>query len=589
MANLKAYYAARVVKYKKEAKILAKKKTALSIYRLVVFIIAAFGIYYFFNIWQGYVTIGILGLVVFLKLLVKHTHVKRLYNFNLALVTINEDEINIQAGHFYDRATGSEFQDANHFYSLDIDLFGKGSFFQFINRTKTNEGARILASKLKANNITGIVQRQDAIKELANKSNWRQEYAATSSLVAVTTPAKHIINWLSNYKLFLRGYMAWLPMVFTGISLLLLGLVFFNLVPKSFIGFWLVMGLIITGVFLKKINNLSQKTDRLKDTFRQYALLLDRIEQESFTSTILKEKQDRIKAQGEKASVIFEKLSKAMHALDSRNNLIAAIFGNGLFLLDLKNAYAVEQWIAKYGAKVEDWFQVVSFFDAYNSLGNFAFNHPHFTFPNITDHGSIIEASALGHPMLNINKRVDSDLLIDNEAFFIVTGANMAGKSTFLRSVSLHIVMANVGLPVCANKTNYKPVKLVTSMRTSDSLVDDSSYFFAELTRLKYIVDVIKEEPYFIILDEILKGTNSVDKALGSKKFIEKLVASQATGIIATHDLSLCDIETQLPQVHNYFFDADIINDELHFDYKLKKGVCQKMNASFLLKKMEII
>jgi len=165
----------------------------------------------------------------------------------------------------------------------------------------------------------------------------------------------------------------------------------------------------------------------------------------------------------------------------------------------------------------------------------------------------------------------------------------MAGKSTFLRSVALHIVMANVGLPVCASKAEYMPVKLITSMRTSDSLVEDSSYFFAELTRLKYIVDTIKDTPYFIVLDEILKGTNSVDKAQGSKKFIEKLVASQATGIIATHDLSLCDIEEQLNQVHNYYFDAEIIEDELYFDYKFKKGICEKMNASFLLKKMNII
>lgn len=165
----------------------------------------------------------------------------------------------------------------------------------------------------------------------------------------------------------------------------------------------------------------------------------------------------------------------------------------------------------------------------------------------------------------------------------------MAGKSTFLRTVSLHIVMANVGLPICAKASTYSPVKLITSMRTNDSLTDDSSYFFSELTRLKFIVDTIQEEPYFIILDEILKGTNSTDKAIGSRKFVEKLVASNATGIIATHDLSLCEIEQELSDVKNYYFDAEIINDELHFDYTLKQGVCQNMNASFLLKKMEIV
>jgi len=165
----------------------------------------------------------------------------------------------------------------------------------------------------------------------------------------------------------------------------------------------------------------------------------------------------------------------------------------------------------------------------------------------------------------------------------------MAGKSTFLRTVSLHIVMANVGLPICAESSNYSPVKLITSMRTTDSLTDDSSYFFSELTRLKFIVDAIKDEAYFIILDEILKGTNSTDKAIGSRKFVEKLVAGNATGIIATHDLSLCEIEKELDDVKNYYFDAEIVNDELYFDYRLKKGICQNMNASFLLKKMKII
>ena len=165
----------------------------------------------------------------------------------------------------------------------------------------------------------------------------------------------------------------------------------------------------------------------------------------------------------------------------------------------------------------------------------------------------------------------------------------MAGKSTFLRTVSLHIVMANVGLPVCAKSSEYVPVKLITSMRTSDSLTDDSSYFFSELTRLKYIVDAIANDNYFIILDEILKGTNSRDKAIGSRKFVEKLVKLNATGIIATHDLSLTEIESQLEAVKNYYFDAQIVNDELYFDYKLKQGVCQNMNASFLLKKMDIV
>ncbi|MBT8324195.1 MAG: DNA mismatch repair protein MutS, partial [Winogradskyella sp.] len=255
----------------------------------------------------------------------------------------------------------------------------------------------------------------------------------------------------------------------------------------------------------------------------------------------------------------------------------------------IMQSYQIEKWITTHGHRVEHWFNTVSIFDAYNTLGTYAFNHPKYTFPKILNTDHVIEAKDLGHPLLDEADRISSDLVISKRQFFIVTGANMAGKSTFLRTVSLHIIMANMGLPVCAKESNYSPTKLITSMRTDDSLDEGSSYFFSELKRLKYIIDHIEDSNYFVVLDEILKGTNSTDKAIGSRKFVERLIESGATGIIATHDLSLCKIETDFEAVENYFFDAEIVEDELYFDYKLKKGICQNMNASFLLKKLNII
>ncbi len=584
-----SYYKQYLEKYQSEAQRLFKKMTALSMLRLSVFLITGFGIYFTFQYWQVAIVIAIAGLVVFVYLLSKYTDIKSQRNFNKALVKINEEEIKIASGDFYERDKGLQFQDPTHFYSLDIDLFGRGSFFQFINRTTINEGTLKLADALKANNVDAIKLRQEAIKELSSKPKWRQYYSATSSLVEVETPAKSIISWLQNYQSFLPKTMRWLPIIFVICAIGIFGLTALNFLNPEFVGYWLLIGLGVTGVYVKKTNVLSSNTDRVKDTFRQYALLLDLIENETFTSELLQQKQQQIQLDTEKASHIFKGLSKSLDALDNRNNIIGAIFGNGLFLTDIKNGYNIEKWIEQYHTKVTDWFEVVSFFDAYNSLGNFAFNKPDFIYPEIQEKGAVISANSLGHPLLDKSKRVDSDLTIKNEQFFIVTGANMAGKSTFLRTVSLHIVMANVGLPICAKSSKYSPVKLITSMRTTDSLTDDSSYFFSELTRLKYIVDAIQKEPYFIVLDEILKGTNSTDKAIGSRKFVEKLVASNATGIIATHDLSLCEIEQELEDVKNYYFDAEIINDELHFDYKLKVGICQNMNASFLLKKMDIV
>ncbi|MDB9961321.1 DNA mismatch repair protein MutS [Oceanihabitans sp.] len=589
MKSPTAFYSQQLKKHQGEVKSLFKKLTSLSLVRLLVFLTTCFAIYFSFSIIQIAIPIGLIGTICFIYLLSKYTDVKYQYNLQKALVTINEEELKIASGEFHQRDEGLQFQNPNHEFSLDIDLFGKGSFYQFINRTVIIEGTNTLVKALTANNIKNIKRRQEAINEISERPEWRQQFMAVASLIKVETSALQIIDWLKKHQSFLPKAMSWLPLVFTLVSIIILGLGIFNVLSFLFLGYWLLIGLGVTGLYLKKINTLSYNTDKVKDTFRQYASLLNQIENEDFTSELLKEKQNHIQLEHKKASTIFSEFSKHLDALDNRNNLISAIFGNGFFLSDIKNTYKIEKWISEHSTTVGHWFEVVSFFDAYNTLGNYAFNHPDYIFPEIIQDKAVIDAKDLGHPLLDETKRIASDIVINDQQFFIVTGANMAGKSTFLRTISLHIVMANVGLPVCAKSSQYHPVKLITSMRTSDSLTDDSSYFFSELTRLKFIVDAIEDESYFIILDEILKGTNSTDKAIGSRKFVEKLVSKNATGIIATHDLSLCEIEKELDDVKNYYFDAQIINDELFFDYKLKLGICQNMNASFLLKKMEIV
>ncbi|MDG5490943.1 DNA mismatch repair protein MutS [Psychroserpens sp. SPM9] len=584
-----SFYKSELAQHQAEVSSLQKRMILLSALRLSLFIATIAGIYFTRSNWQIATVIGIIGSGAFLFLLSKYTDVKAKRKRHQALIQINEEELNIAAGDFHHRDTGLQFQEPKHFYSLDIDLFGKGSFFQFTNRTSTSEGQEQLANALKANQIAHIEKRQNGIRELSEKPKWSQLYAATASLIQTETPAVKIIEWLKTHRSYIPNFMRWIPLLFSLLSLSLLTLGILKIIDIVLFGYWIFVGFAITGVYLKNINKLAVNSDKMKDTFRQYAALLLQIENEDFSSELLKEKQQKIQSENKKASAIFSEFSKHLDALDNRNNLIGAVFGNGYLLSDIRNAYRVEQWIAKYAHKVEDWFDVVSFFDAYNSLGTYAFNHPTHVYPKIHNKKAVIEAKDLGHPLLDQSKRVDSNVTINDQEFFIVTGANMAGKSTFLRTISLHIVMANMGLPVCASSSNYTPVKLITSMRTSDSLTDDSSYFFSELTRLKFIVDAIDKEPYFIILDEILKGTNSTDKAIGSRKFVEKLVAGNATGIIATHDLSLCEISEELNEVKNYYFDAEIVNDELYFDYRFKKGICQNMNASFLLKKMEIV
>ena len=579
--------------FEKEYSSLKKKLATSSTLRLLVFLGTSLGVYFFFNNTNAVIVIAVLGIAIFLYLISKHTDLQHKRDLTKALIKINKIELKVLNGDFFDLDEGKEFIDSNHYYSYDIDLFGRGSFFQYLNRTVTREGKFELADTLLSNDISQIEFKQNGIKELSQMPKWRQQFSAMASLTKVQYSANLIVRWIHNYKPVFPKFISFLPLLFSAISFSLIVLLAFNIINFQVPVIWFFAGLVFSGLYLKKVNNLYEEATKAKDTFRQYHHLLDKIETAKFTSLILEEKQQAIQRESQKASQIFAQFSKTLDALDQRNNLLIAIVANGFLLRDLKICFKIEKWIQNYKYQVENWFEDIAFFDAQNTLANYAFNNPKAVYPKLHKRGSIINATNLGHPLIKSEERVNNDFNIKQQNFYIVTGANMAGKSTFLRTVSISIVMANVGLPVFASSFDYAPIKLITSMRTTDSLADDESYFFSELKRLKFIVDTIdpslSEENYFIILDEILKGTNSTDKAIGSKKFVTKLVASNSTGIIATHDLSLCEIEKDLTQIKNYYFDAEIINNELHFDYKLKEGICKNMNASFLLKKMDIV
>ena len=589
MKNPFDFYSKEKSELEKEAAQLKRKSVNLSIFRFGVFLTTCFLMYLTFGSYPDVFIIAFLGILLFSFLVVKQVSLQRERAILVSKININETELKVLKRDYHDLDSGDEFVNPTHYYSNDIDLFGVGSFFQYTNRTVTLDGKKLLANTFTENNINGIVEKQNTIKELASKVKWRQHFAALASLITTKDTSGFITSWVSNYTPVLSKILSKIQILFSLVSLTLIGLVSFGIIPFSILLIWFFVGLFVTGRFLKKTNNLYSDTDKVRETFKQYHVLLNEIENEKFSSEILKEKQEIISSETKKASLIFKEFSRILDAFDQRNNILIAVVGNGLFLTEVYNACKVEKWISKYKHTVEKWFSVVAFFDAQNSLANFHFNHTKFVFPEITDEKGVVKSTNLGHPLLKVDKRIDNDFAIDKEQFFIVTGANMAGKSTFLRTISLSIVMANCGLPVCAESFKYSPIKLITSMRTTDSLTEDESYFYSELKRLKFIVDEIKTTDYFIILDEILKGTNSKDKAIGSKKFVEKLTKSKSTGIIATHDVSLCELENEFSGIKNYYFDAEIIENELHFDYTLKNGICKNMNASFLLKKMEIV
>ncbi len=583
------FYTEQIKKHKTALSLVKRRLFASSMIRLAVFASAAIGIYFLFGNTPMVWGIVLVTFILFLFLVSRHTDLQYRRDKLLALIQMNETEIEVLNRNFHQLPEGNEFKDSGHFFSQDIDLFGRGSFYQYCNRTTLHQGSETLAEILTGNTIDSIPQKQEALKELSQIPEWRQNFSAIATLVRTETKYTTIIKWIQNYRPFVPAIMKFLPTIFSILSLIVWVLYFLDTVSGWFLVGWFFLGWGITGRFLSNINKLSWDTSKIQSTFQQYQKLIAELEQMELTSDLLSEKRSLIIEKADKASKILKKFSRLLNALDQRYNIIIGLLANAFMLRDLQLAHAIEDWFKSYGPKVEGWFQTIAFFDAYNSLGNFVFNHPSYSFPSISGEETILESEKAGHPLLDPSKSILNDFKIEKEQFFIITGANMAGKSTFLRTVSLQIAMANIGLPVCASKARYSPIKLITSMRTTDSLTDEESYFFSELKRLKFIVDEIRKDRYFIVLDEILKGTNSTDKAKGSRKFVEKLVRSRSTGIIATHDLSLCDAANEFDQIRNYYFDAEIIDNELHFDYKFKAGICQNMNASFLLKKMEIV
>jgi len=568
------------------------KRVALmvSLSRLAVFVLTVTIAY---CAWSSSLVLGItilVGFAFFLFLVSLYTNLKHQRTYFELLIQLNKNELEGLNGNFSAFNSGKDYKNSLHAFSEDMDLFGKGSIFQSINRSATVSGEQKLAQVLSSNDPEFIFEKQNAIRELSEKPLWRQGFRVNAGLIEVQSEPQKIIDWLRNYKSKIPAFASILSVAFPFVSLAFLLLASFSVIEWTLLLIPMMTGLLISGVFLMKVNRINEMASRLSSTFQQYSKLLSAIEEEKFTSEWLNEQQNKTRSDHKKASLIFAEFGKNLNSLDQRKNIFFALFANGFALWDLKYSVKIEKWILTNEKMVESCFDAITFFDAYSSFANYAFNHPEYIYPNVEAKNSLtIKAADLGHPLLQKEKRVTNNFEIKTDEFFIITGANMAGKSTFLRTVGISIVMANCGLPVCAATFNYSPIKLISSMRSSDSLQDDESYFFAELKRLRYIVDEIASARYFIILDEILKGTNSKDKEEGSKKFVQRLVQSNSTGIIATHDLSLCQLERELAQIKNHYFDAEIVNDELHFDYTFKNGICKNMNASFLLKKMGII
>lgn len=546
--------------------------------------------------WRLIVGVILLFIIAFAVLMVFHNKLSHLKDYADALRRLNEDELK---GLDYDFSAFDGAADkisGDHSFSLDLDLFGDRSLFQSINRTATPLGRELLAgwfiSPLK--NKQAILKRQEAVKQIAAYTDLRQDLFVYSSkqLMGKNDP-KILQSLVSRPDKYMKStfwkIMIWLV---PAIWIVLIGAYAMELINGSIVGLYLAISFLIAYLPGKGINDLYITVDKMQKIFSIYSKMMLRIENvEKFESDELNEIHSKLLREGGRtASYAIRQLSGCIGGLDQRFSA-AGIILNLFYLRDMRHAMDLERWKQTYKDEVEIWLSALAHFDALSSLGGFAFNHPEYIYPEIADTYFRMKGKGLGHPLLNRKVCVKNDIDIEKSPWFlIITGANMAGKSTYLRTVGVNYLLGCVGAPVCAQSLRIYPANLVTSLRTSDSLASNESYFFAELKRLKMIIDRLKDgEELFIILDEILKGTNSVDKQKGSLALMRQLINYKTCGIIATHDLVLGTLEKEFPnQIKNYRFEADITNDKLTFTYLLREGIAQNMNAYYLMKKMGI-
>ena len=594
--NLKNYYQEKLDNAQQENEHIQKRILHISLLRISIFIAGFIGLCFAYA-QEGMIIGGILvaTLVPFLLLVKLHN---RLYHqkdwcetsirhYQAELASLENDHSAFDGG--------KEWIDASHPFSLDLDVFGEQSLFQFLNRTCTPFGKETLSRWLRQSldNKKEIETRQQAIKELSKYPDFRETFRITGCLYKNNeTGIKDLKTWIEAPSVFLQKKSnQWICWAVPCINIILFILGMLDILPMKWFGLAFFSFVIFSNKICRQAASLQDHFDKKLEKLSTYAKLIQLADNQTMECSQLVLLKQHFQCNEKIATEALQQLAKELDRLALRNNQILYILLEGSMFWQLRQMLRIERWKEEYGVHLLQWLEALGKLDALCALGTFAFNHPEYTYPNLTDEPFVFQAKDMGHPLMPRQQCVVNDADIPQRPYFlIITGANMAGKSTYLRTIGCNYILACIGAPVCCSSLHVYPAHLMTSLRTSDSLANNESYFFAELKRLQQILERLKSgEEMFIILDEILKGTNSMDKQKGSFSLVKQLLQLKANGIIATHDLLLGELKRHFPnEISNYCFEADIQNDELTFSYKLREGVAQNMNACFLMQKMGI-
>ena len=590
------YYQKQIDHYTARLKQIKKRRNLITLAKLLTFGYMIFLIYLLINhSTQPLLLLGIGAILVFIFLTLWDSQIIYRQHLIEELLRINTLESDYLAGNFSALDQGERFNDPAHPYAHDLDLFGEDSLFQHLNRTVTFSGTQKLVSWLLSlsKDPEVIHSRQQAAEELCAEPEWCQHFRAAGALHPTQALDAVILKSGPTESPFFSKHSTVRLILWIANTIVIVSWAVTSFTPLPF-SISLVLSLLqlsALALYIKKINVYHQRLNLFLKTISNYLPLVRLIHDQSFRSPYLQKIRHSLFTPESNSLQALTQLHRIQNSLDQRGNIVIAFILNGLYLKDFHTLLRLDHWRKKYGPDIETWTDVLSEADALISMANYRFNHPAYCLPVICQ-DRLLDTEEIGHPLLKSERNVTNDFSIRSlHQIAIVTGANMAGKSTFLRTIGVNLILAQPGNVVCSRYFAFQPMTLFTSMRTTDSLSKDTSYFHAELLRLQQLVNIAQQEDkVFIILDEMLKGTNSVDKLNGSLAFLKRILSYPISGLVATHDLALGELADDFPEhFFNVCFEIVHSGSQITYDYKLHPGISSNMNASILLKQMGLI
>lgn len=584
------FYEEKILKFEEERDIIKSLANKISIIRLIVFSLTIMLAYYFYKLNDAILMFMsiVIGTLIFVFFAYQHNiKINRKKELEIYL-NINQRGINRIKGEFKEEIdNGKEYLNEKHPFINDLDIFGRNSLFQMINSTKTKFGRDKLVKILSLNKLPKkeeIIKRQEAIRELGSKIDFRQKLEVKSTIKkSGLKDTKDLIEWMNDKSTFNKA-LNFIPYIFIAITAISFVLVLIGYLPITYIILVFMINYIVVKLSTKRLKDVIGLFEIHKNDIEAYYNLIEIIDNEEFKSELLSEIKTNLNK--ESKSVVSE-----MKALKNLCDWIGDSSSNAYYLLlnisilsdifILKNLY---DWKEKNGTKFDSWLKTMGDIEALCSIANLAFDFEDWTYPLISNLDEI-KAVELAHPMLYSKAVSNSFSLNSKSKIALITGSNMSGKSTFLRTIGINLVLSYIGAPVCAKIFETGIFNIYTCMRTKDNLEESISSFYAEILRIKILIEASKKgEKVFFLLDEIFKGTNSKDRHEGATVLIKQLVNNNAMGLVSTHDLELCDLEKEYNWINNYNFQEYYENNNIKFDYKLREGKSKTQNAIHLMK-----